>query len=49
LITGHQNLMSGVRVGAIVLAISTVAFCLVRGVPVIVEGLRFFREGVARP
>jgi len=49
LTTGHQNLMSGVRMGAIILAISTVAFCLARGVPVIIEGIRFFREGVARP
>jgi CDP-diacylglycerol---glycerol-3-phosphate 3-phosphatidyltransferase len=49
LMTVHQNLMSGMRIGAIVLAISTVAFCLLRGVPVIVEGIRVFRKGVVRP
>jgi hypothetical protein len=30
-------------VGAICLAVSTVVFCVARGVPVIIEGLRFFR------
>jgi phosphatidylglycerophosphate synthase len=37
-------LMNVVRIGAIGLAISTVVFCVARGVPVIIEGLRFFRE-----
>ncbi|HEV2663486.1 MAG TPA: CDP-alcohol phosphatidyltransferase family protein [Blastocatellia bacterium] len=36
-------LMKGVRTGAIALAVSTVVFCVARGVPVIIEGLRFFR------
>jgi CDP-diacylglycerol--glycerol-3-phosphate 3-phosphatidyltransferase len=36
-------LMNGVRAGAIGLAVSTVVFCVARGVPVIIEGLRFFR------
>ncbi len=45
LIAGHADiLMNGVRVGAIALAVSAVAFCVARGVPVIIEGLRFFRE-----
>jgi phosphatidylglycerophosphate synthase len=37
-------LMNVVRIGAIGLAVSTVVFCVARGVPVIIEGLRFFRE-----
>jgi phosphatidylglycerophosphate synthase len=36
-------LMHGVRAGAVSLAVSTVVFCVARGVPVIIEGLRFFR------
>lgn len=36
-------LMNGVRAGAIGLAVSTVVFCVARGIPVIIEGLRFFR------
>jgi len=36
--------MNGVRIGAVGLAISPVVFCLARGVPVIIEGLRYFRE-----
>ena len=36
-------LMNVVRVGAICLAVSTTVFCVARGVPVIIEGLRFFR------
>ena len=45
LIAGHADiLMNGVRIGAIALAVSTVVFCVARGVPVIIEGLRFFRE-----
>jgi len=43
------GLMSGVRIGAIALAISTVVFCVVRGVPVLIEGFRFFREDLALP
>lgn len=42
-------LMSGVRVGAIALAISAVVFCVARGVPVMIEGFRFFREDLALP
>ncbi len=43
-IAGHADvLMNGVRAGAIGLAVSTVVFCVARGVPVIIEGLRFFR------
>jgi len=41
--------MNGVRIGAIALAVSTVVFCVARGVPVIIEGLRFFREDPALP
>ncbi|MGH9940432.1 MAG: CDP-alcohol phosphatidyltransferase family protein [Blastocatellia bacterium] len=41
--------MNGVRIGAIALAVSTVVFCVARGVPVIIEGLRFFREDLALP
>jgi phosphatidylglycerophosphate synthase len=36
-------LMNGLRAGAIGLAVSTVVFCVARGIPVIIEGLRFFR------
>lgn len=36
-------LMNGLRAGAIGLAVFTVVFCVARGVPVIIEGLRFFR------
>lgn len=43
------GLMSGVRLGAIALAISAVVFCVVRGVPVMIEGFRFFREDLALP
>jgi phosphatidylglycerophosphate synthase len=38
------GLMSGVRIGAIALAVSATSFCVARGVPVIIEGLRFFRR-----
>jgi len=41
--------MNGVRIGAIALAVSTVVFCVARGVPVIIEGLRFFREDLTLP
>jgi CDP-diacylglycerol---glycerol-3-phosphate 3-phosphatidyltransferase len=44
IIAGQADiLMKGVRIGAIALAVSTVVFCVARGVPVIIEGLRFFR------
>jgi phosphatidylglycerophosphate synthase len=44
IIAGQADvLMNVVRVGAICLAVSTVVFCVARGVPVIIEGLRFFR------
>jgi len=44
IIAGQADiLMKGVRTGAIALAVSTVVFCVARGVPVIIEGLRFFR------
>jgi phosphatidylglycerophosphate synthase len=44
IVAGHADvLMNVVRVGAICLAVSTVVFCVARGVPVIIEGLRFFR------
>jgi phosphatidylglycerophosphate synthase len=43
-IAGHSDaLMNGLRAGAINLAVSTVVFCVARGVPVFIEGLRFFR------
>ena len=38
------GLMQGVRAGALLLAGATVAFCLVRGIPVLIEGARFFRR-----
>ena len=45
IIAGQADiLMNGVRIGAVALAVSTVVFCVARGVPVIIEGLRFFRE-----
>jgi phosphatidylglycerophosphate synthase len=45
IVSGQADfLMNGVRIGAGSLAISTVVFCVARGVPVIIEGLRFFRE-----
>src|SRR5215475_4174354 len=44
-ISGQADiLMNGVRIGAVSLAISTVVFCVARGVPVIIEGLRYFRD-----
>jgi phosphatidylglycerophosphate synthase len=43
------GLMSVVKIGALGLAISTVLFCLARGIPVIVEGIRFFREDLILP
>jgi CDP-diacylglycerol---glycerol-3-phosphate 3-phosphatidyltransferase len=42
-------LMSGVRIGAIALAVSAVVFCVVRGVPVLIEGLRYFHKDLALP
>ncbi len=38
------GLMGVLKLGALTLAASAVVFCLVRGVPVIVEGLRYFRK-----
>lgn len=46
LITG---LMSGVRIGALALAVAAVVFCVLRGVPVLVEGARYFRHDLALP
>jgi len=44
-IAGQADLlMKGVRTGAIGLAVCTVVFCVARGVPVIIEGIRFFRR-----
>jgi CDP-diacylglycerol---glycerol-3-phosphate 3-phosphatidyltransferase len=43
------GLMNFLRFGALALAISAVLFCVVRGVPVIIEGIRFFREDPALP
>jgi phosphatidylglycerophosphate synthase len=43
------GLMSGVRIGAIALAVAAVVFCVLRGVPVMIEGFRFFREDLALP
>jgi hypothetical protein len=34
---------------ALVLAIAAVALCIMRGVPVIIEGMRFFRKGFVLP
>lgn len=45
IIAGQADiLMNVVRIGAVALAVSTVVFCVARGIPVIIEGLRFFRE-----
>ncbi|MCI0337904.1 MAG: CDP-alcohol phosphatidyltransferase family protein [Acidobacteria bacterium] len=41
------GLMNMVKIGALALAIATVVFCVARGVPVIIEGIRFFREDLA--
>ena len=44
IIAGQADaLMNVVRAGAVGLAVSTAVFCVARGVPVIIEGLRFFR------
>lgn len=43
------GLVEGVRIGALALAISTVVFCIVRGVPVIIEGFRYFRDDLVMP
>lgn len=43
------GLVEGVRIGALALAISTVVFCIVRGVPVIIEGFRYFRDDLVLP
>jgi CDP-diacylglycerol--glycerol-3-phosphate 3-phosphatidyltransferase len=39
-----RELTSGLRSVAVILAVAAVAFCIVRGIPVIIEGLRFFRK-----
>ena len=45
IIAGKTDIvMNGLRISAVTLAISTVVFCVARGVPVIIEGLRFFRK-----
>lgn len=36
-------------VGAVTLAVATVAFCILRGVPVIIEGMRFFAKSQPVP
>jgi len=43
------SLIEVLRLTAIALAIAAVALCLIRGVPVIIEGLRFFRKDLALP
>jgi CDP-diacylglycerol--glycerol-3-phosphate 3-phosphatidyltransferase len=43
------GLVEVVRIGALGLAVTAVAFCVARGVPVIVEGVRFFREDLGLP
>ncbi|MFN0086698.1 MAG: CDP-alcohol phosphatidyltransferase family protein [Blastocatellia bacterium] len=43
------GLMTGVRIAAPGLAIATVIFCVVRGVPVMIEGARYFRKDLALP
>lgn len=43
------SLMSGVRLGALALAAAAVIFCVLRGVPVLVEGARYFRRDLALP
>jgi hypothetical protein len=35
--------------GAMALTIVTVALCVIRGVPVMIEGLRFFRKDMVLP
>jgi phosphatidylglycerophosphate synthase len=44
-----SGLMNVVRFGALALAVATVLFCVARGVPVIIEGIRFFRQDTAIP
>ncbi|HKX32168.1 MAG TPA: CDP-alcohol phosphatidyltransferase family protein [Blastocatellia bacterium] len=43
------GLLDVVRIGALALAVASVTCCLVRGVPVIIEGLRFFRKDLVLP
>jgi hypothetical protein len=43
------GVVRGLYLTAIMLALAAVAFCLVRGVPVIVEGARFFGKSWALP
>jgi phosphatidylglycerophosphate synthase len=44
-----SGLMNVVRFGALALAVATVLFCVARGVPVIIEGIRFFRQDTVIP
>jgi hypothetical protein len=45
MIAGHSDVLTGdVRAGAVGLAVSTVVFCVARGVRVIIGGHGFFRE-----
>lgn len=41
------GVIDGLKLGALALAVAAVVFCVVRGVPVIIEGLRFFRKSPA--
>ncbi|HZS08931.1 MAG TPA: CDP-alcohol phosphatidyltransferase family protein [Blastocatellia bacterium] len=41
------GIVNGLQIGALGLAIAAVVFCVARGVPVIIEGLRFFRKSPA--
>jgi phosphatidylglycerophosphate synthase len=43
------GLVKGLYLGAMALAIAAVALCIMRGAPVIIEGLRFFRKDLALP
>jgi CDP-diacylglycerol---glycerol-3-phosphate 3-phosphatidyltransferase len=43
------GLIEALRVAALMLAGAAVALCVVRGVPVMIEGLRFFRTDTALP
>jgi len=43
------GLIGALRFGALTLAVAAVALCLIRGVPVVIEGLRFFRKGLVLP
>ncbi|MFN7949915.1 MAG: CDP-alcohol phosphatidyltransferase family protein [Blastocatellia bacterium] len=41
------GIINGLQFAALALAVAAVVFCVVRGVPVIIEGLRFFRKAPA--